>query len=194
MRIPLIALLCSLSIPALAETAPDFSLRNLENKEVKLSDYRGSVVLVNFWATWCVPCQVEMPHLETMYSELQDQGFVVLAISADDARSKSRVKPLVKSKGYTFPVLLDTETQVVTQYNPQKILPYTVLVDREGELVYRHQGYNTGDEVEMREQIEALLGGGAAPDDGAAPEPDAPSDDGPAPEPDAPEDAETPTP
>ena len=135
--------------PAQAQQAPDFTLRNLENQEVSLSELRGKVVLINFWATWCGPCQVEMPHLQRMHEELGEQGLTILAISVDEARTSSRVKPHIKSKGFTFPVLMDTNTEVVTQYNPQKTLPYTVLVDREGSIVWRHSGYSPGDEVTL---------------------------------------------
>ena len=149
------------SSPAAAEQAADFSLRDLDNKSVSLSDFKGQVVLVNFWATWCAPCQVEMPHLQAMYTDLKDQGFVLLSVSVDDARSKARVKPLIKSKGYDFPVLLDTDTKLVSQYNPSKTLPYTFIVDRAGDIAHRHQGYHPGDETDLRAQVEALLAAGA---------------------------------
>lgn len=137
--------------------ATDFTLRDIENRAVSLADYRGSVVLMNFWATWCGPCMQEMPHLQTMYDDLKDQGFVVLSVSTDDARDASKVKPLVKAKRLTFPVVLDKETTVVSMYNPAKTLPYTVLIDRQGKVAKVHQGYNPGDEKAMRAEVEALL-------------------------------------
>jgi peroxiredoxin len=143
--------------PTQAQQAPDFSLRNLDNEEVTLSALKGSVVLVNFWATWCGPCQVEMPHLQRLYDELKDQGLVVLAISVDEARTASRVKPHIKSKGFNFPVLLDTSTEVVTQYNPQKTLPYSVLVGRNGVIQWRHNGYSPGDEAKLGAKIRELI-------------------------------------
>ena len=149
--------LSSGSARALGELAPDFTLRDMDGKSVSLSAYKGSVVLVNFWATWCGPCQVEQKHLQQMYTDLSGKGFVVLAVSADDARTSSQVKPLIKRNGYTFPVLLDTATAVVTQYNPSKTLPYNVIVDRAGHIRNVHQGYNPGDEVGLRAEIEALL-------------------------------------
>ena len=68
--------------------APDFTLRNLKQKNVSLSDYKGKVVLVNFWATWCAPCKTEMPHIQKMYTDLKGKGFEVLAISVDERRDK----------------------------------------------------------------------------------------------------------
>lgn len=147
--------------------APDFTLRDIENKEVRLSAYEGKIVMLSFWATWCGPCLVEMPHLQRIYDTYKDQGFVLLAISADDAKSASRVKPLVMAKGFTFPVLLDSQTRVVTQYNPSKTLPYSELLDAQLNVIWRHQGYTPGDEKEaearVKEAVEALQASKATP-------------------------------
>lgn len=140
------------------EKAADFTLRSIEGKEVKLSDYRGKVVMVNFWATWCGPCKVEMPHLDKMDKDFEAQGFEVISISTDDARASSKVKPLIKRGGFGFTVLLDKDTSVVSQYNPAKTLPYNVLIDKEGNIYKVYQGYNPGDEKEMRHDVEQLLG------------------------------------
>lgn len=148
---------------AAGEVMPDFTLRDLNNKEVKFSDFKGKVVVVSFWATWCQPCMVEMKHLEVMQKELKDNDFTVLSISTDDARSASMVKPIIKRNGYTFPVLLDKQTKVVSQLNPSKTLPYTVIVDKEGRIAATHMGYNPGDEVQLREEVDALLAGSALP-------------------------------
>ena len=143
------------------ESAPDFTLRDINGSEVSLSSYRGKVVLVNFWATWCGPCKLEMPHLDKMDRELEAKGFEVISISTDDARAASKVKPLIKRGGYGFTVLLDKDTTVVSQYNPAKTLPYNVLIDRSGKIHQVYQGYNPGDETELRAAVEALLGSGA---------------------------------
>ena len=145
---------------AAGEVAPEFSLRDINNKPVALADYRGKVVLLNFWATWCQPCQVEMPHLQKMQDELGEKGLVVLSVSIDDARAASMVKPLIKRNKYTFTVLLDKDTKVVAKYNPDKTLPYTAVIDREGRIQNVHRGYNPGDEVALRKEVVALLDGG----------------------------------
>jgi peroxiredoxin len=145
------------SASAAPKMAPDFSLRDLQNQSQTLSQHRGKVVLVNFWATWCQPCMVEMPHLEAMWKEFGPKGLVVLGISADAARDAGKVKPLITTKGVTYPVLLDPQTTVVSMYNPSKTMPFNVLVGRDGSIASVHSGYNPGDEVSLRKEIEALL-------------------------------------
>lgn len=140
-----------------AGKAPGFTLRDLDNQEVRLADMEGKVTLLSFWATWCAPCMVELVHVERMYQTYKDQGFVVLAINADDARSTGRVKPLVKSKGWSFPVLLDPQTKVVSMYNPTKTLPYSELLNAQHEVIWRHQGYTPGDEVDLEKRVVEAL-------------------------------------
>jgi peroxiredoxin len=154
------------SAQAAGEQASDFSLRDLNNKEVSLSDYKGKVVLVNFWATWCGPCKVEMPHLDKMDKDFESRGFEVLSISTDDARAATGVKPFIKKNGYQFTVLLDKSTSVVSKYNPAKTVPYTAIIDREGRIAHTHMGYNPGDEDKMREEVLELLGPADAPTEG----------------------------
>ena len=150
------------SAPALAaDPASDFTLRDIDGKEVTLSALKGKVVVLSFWATWCGPCKEEMPHLFEMYKKYGEQGLVILSISTDDARSASKVKPFIMKMGYTFPVLLDRDSTVVGAYNPAKTLPYTVVVDREGNVAHRATGYNPGDEAHLEQLILPLLGGGA---------------------------------
>ena len=147
------------SVSYAADNAPAFSLRDINGKQVSLEDYKGKVVLVNFWATWCGPCQAEMPHLQKMYVDLEDQGFVVLSISADNARDASKVKPLVKRNRYTFPVLLDKDSTVLNQYNPESVLPYNVLIGTDGNIIWQKASYAPGEEVELRAKVVEALGG-----------------------------------
>lgn len=145
------------ALAASNKVAPAFTLRDVNNQSQSLAQHSGKVVLVNFWATWCQPCMVEMPHLEAMYKELGPKGLVVLGISADAARDAGKVKPLITTKGITYPVLLDPQTTVVSLYNPSKTMPFNVIVDRDGTIASVHSGYNAGDEVTLRKEIEALL-------------------------------------
>jgi peroxiredoxin len=140
-----------------ADKAADFTLRDLTGQEVHLADTAGKVVVLSFWATWCGPCKEEMPHLNKLYNEKKGAGLVVLSISTDDARSASKVKPFIEKMGYTFPVLLDRESTVIGTYNPSKTLPFTVIIDRQGNIAHVASGYNPGDEVGLGQKIDALL-------------------------------------
>lgn len=140
-----------------AGAAPDFALRDLAGRTVRLSDHRGKVVLVNFWATWCVPCRVELPHLERLHRQYGRDGLVVLGVSIDGPDSSAEVDPQARRYGLTFPVLLDEETRVVALYNPKKTAPFTIIVGRDGQVARRREGYHAGDEVEVEADIKALL-------------------------------------
>ncbi len=159
-RSALVALL-SLGLPyvpaAYAGSATEFTLRDLEGVAVNLADHKGKVIVLSFWATWCGPCKEEMPHLQKLYTEKKDQGFVLLSITADDARTASRVKPYIASKGFNFPVLFDKESAVVGIYDPGKTLPWTVVIDRDFQVVDSHGGYDPGDEVKLAAKVTELL-------------------------------------
>jgi peroxiredoxin len=109
----------------------DFSLTDLDGKSWTLKDLRGKVVLLNFWATWCPPCRKEMPDLEALYLRFKDQGFVVLAISDEDA---AKVTPFLAERNITYPVLLDRGRKVNEQFQIEGI-PKNFVFDREGKLV-----------------------------------------------------------
>jgi peroxiredoxin len=160
-RLALVASLLVGSAHAGGKAAPDFTLRDVNGASHTLAENKGKVVLLNFWATWCGPCQVEMPHLQAMAKDLAAKGLVVIGVSADSARDASKVKPLVMSKGLTYEVLLDPQTTVVSQYNPTKTLPFNVLIDRAGNIDQVFSGYNPGDEVNLRAQVEKLLAAAA---------------------------------
>jgi peroxiredoxin len=154
--IPLLALLLAAPASA-ADRAPGFTLRDIDGRSVSLSQFAGQVVLISFWATWCTPCQAEMPHLQRFHDQYRSQGFTVLSINTDDPRSASQVKPIVKAKQLTFPVLLDRETTVVGLFNPAKTLPFSVLIDRQGAIAKVFTGYTPGDEVLVEEAVRVLL-------------------------------------
>jgi peroxiredoxin len=137
--------------------AADFSLRDTAGRTVRLSDHLGKVVLVNFWATWCVPCAAELPHLQRLYETHGAGGFVVLAIAMDGPESVAGVGPFARRYGLTFPVLLDEETSVVAVHNPRRTAPFTVLIGRDGAVAGSREGYTAGDEVALEAEIRALL-------------------------------------
>ncbi len=115
----------------LNKPAPDLTLTDLEGRAVSLADYRGQVVLVNNWATWCPPCRAEMPILEAYYQKHQAKGFVVLAIEAGDL--KEEVLAFVRQVGLSFPVLLDPEGRSLAAFG-NMALPNSYVVDRHGKL------------------------------------------------------------
>jgi len=110
---------------------PKFTLQDLAGKKWSFSDLRGKVVVVNFWATWCPPCRKEMPDLETLYERFESKGFVVLAISDEDA---AKVAPFIHERGITFPVLLDPGRKVNKAFIVEGI-PHSFVYDRDGKLV-----------------------------------------------------------
>jgi len=137
--------------------ASDFTLRDLDGKQVHLSDFQGKVVLLDFWATWCVPCQAELPQLEELYQKHKDEGLVVLGIAMDGPESVAQVVPFSRRYNLTFPTLLDEETRVVGAYNPQRIAPLTVLIDKRGIIARVRNGYNAGDEKLIADDVANLL-------------------------------------
>ena len=161
----LITFLLFVSLPIIAQNkeditgrkAPNFKLVNLDGKYVELDKETGSgPVLLSFWATWCKPCLEEMVEYNKIYEQYKDKGFTLLAISTDTEKSVAKVKPYIKSKGYNFPVLLDTNSEVARKYYAQQ-MPYTVLLDKSGNIVYSHLGYMKGDEQKVEKLITELL-------------------------------------
>jgi peroxiredoxin len=145
--------------------APVFTLPTMEGDTFRLEEYRGQVVLLNFWATWCPPCVYEMPSMERLYQDLREQGFVVLGVSVDvdpgdpdeQGRSQGIVREYVDRLGVTFPILLDPEGRVEGVYNVSG-LPTTYVIGRDGRIEGRIVGAREWDSEEYRGRIEELLG------------------------------------
>ncbi|HSQ50467.1 MAG TPA: TlpA disulfide reductase family protein [Nitrospiraceae bacterium] len=116
-------------VPTVGMQAEDFRLTDLAGKEQSLGQYRGKIVLLNFWATWCKPCTTEMPAMQTMYDKLRDQGFVVLAVN--ELEDDAKVREHIKQYGHTFPVLMDHDNKVANQFGVFG-LPVSVFIDQEG--------------------------------------------------------------
>jgi peroxiredoxin len=147
-----------LVVPSKAQNAINFTLKDLNGKETKLSDHIGEkIILINFWATWCLPCIKELPHLQRIYETYQDKEFIMFAISVDGPGTLAQVRSFVNRNNYNFPVLLDTESKVVALYNPRVLLPYTILIDNDGQIYHVQQGYSPGDEVVLEDKILELF-------------------------------------
>ncbi|MBA5863849.1 MAG: redoxin domain-containing protein [Nitrospira sp. CR1.1] len=115
--------------PAAGMPASEFSLTDLQGKAHSLEQYKGKVVLLNFWATWCKPCTSEMPAMQTVYDQLRDKDFVVLAVN--ELEDEAKVREHIQQYKHTFPVLLDHENRVANQYGVFG-LPVSVFIDQQG--------------------------------------------------------------
>jgi peroxiredoxin len=135
--------------PVVGQPAPNFALRNADGEIVKLSDLRGKVVWVNFWATWCRPCKQELPDIQKLYGEKRDQGLEVLAVNYQDPREDAI--GYFRDNDLQIPMLLDASGSVYNQYRLQG-LPDSFFVDREGNVAALHYGYMT--EEKMRQRLE----------------------------------------
>ncbi len=143
---------------AAAQRASDFTLKDLAGRAWSLGEsFPDKVVLLDFWATWCAPCVKELPHLQELQDAYGEKGFQLLTISIDGPDAVADVSAFVARYGFSFPVLLDTESRVISVYNPSLVLPHSVLVDRRGIIRYVHQGYSPGDEQLLEKKIIALL-------------------------------------
>ena len=136
------------------QTAPDFVLKSATGENLRLSEYRGDVVMINFWATWCGPCRQEMPLLDELYTRYQRVGFNLLGVNIDD--DSRRAMAMVNELGISFPVLFDEDKKVSKLYEVEA-MPLTILLDREGTVRHVHHGYQPGYEQKYLNEIRSLL-------------------------------------
>ncbi len=137
-----------------SEMAPNFTLKNRSGENVKLSELRGQVVLVNFWASWCGPCRQEMPILEKLYKKYKSLGFVILGVNVDD--KPKQAESLLKLIDVSFPVLFDTDKKISEKYKVTA-MPSSFLIDRDGKLYSEHKGYLPEYELMYKKEIKTLL-------------------------------------
>ncbi|MEW6116437.1 MAG: TlpA disulfide reductase family protein [Nitrospirota bacterium] len=153
-------ILCSASFVSAANPgspAPAFTLTDISGKKISLSELKGKVVLLNFWATWCGPCKAEMPALNRLYIELKDKGFVILAVSLDTAEKP--VKSFIAEKKLAFPVLMDSDKELSFDLYAVMGLPTTFIIDKKGIIVERILGDREWDAPQMKDKILKLLSG-----------------------------------
>lgn len=137
----------------------DFELEDMKGALTKLSSYRGKFVFLNFWATWCGPCRIEMPSMQRVYEELKGEGFVIVAVNLQEDRKL--VKRFLDQYGLTFPVLLDKTGRVGATYGARSI-PTTYLIDREGYIIGRAIGAREWDTPEIQSLFQEILEKGVA--------------------------------
>jgi peroxiredoxin len=156
------AVLLALALPAAAQelkpwpggATPPLELSDLQGKKHRLADYRGQVVLVNFWATWCVPCREEMPSIERLRASLEGRPFAVLAVNL--AEPESRIHKFLEAVPLRFPVLLDRDTRTTRAWQA-KLLPATYIIGPDGAIRYRHLGELDWSKPEVRDVILGLM-------------------------------------
>lgn len=136
------------------DPAPDFDLPSLEGPRVALRDLRGEVALVNFWATWCKPCEDEMPAMQRLYETLSPEGFELVAISVDESRDD--VEAFRERLGVGFPILLDPDQTVSRRYQTTGF-PESLLVDRQGRIIERYVGPREWDHPDYVTRVRRLL-------------------------------------
>ncbi len=139
--------------PAPQSAAPGWQLQDLQGKSVKLSDFKGKVVLLNFWATWCPPCREEIPDLVSLQKQYAAQGLVVLGVSMDEG-GPARVAAFAKKYAINYPVVMGTD-EVSDAYGGIQVLPTTFIIDRKGNVVDGLQGAT--DRAGFEEKIKPVL-------------------------------------
>lgn len=136
------------------EAAPNFTLKSLGGKNLKLSEMAGNVVLINFWASWCGPCREEMPLLNALHNKYEPLGFAVWGVNVEE--DSANAQGFLNNFPVDFPILLDNTNKVSKQFKVIA-MPTTVVVDRDGNMRYLHQGYKSGDEATYRKIVKKLV-------------------------------------
>jgi cytochrome c biogenesis protein CcmG/thiol:disulfide interchange protein DsbE len=142
-------------------TLPSVTLKTLEGKPVNIQDYakNGKVTVISFWATWCTPCKKELDAIAKDYKRwTEEYGMELVAVTIDDQRALPRVKPLVSQKKWDYTILSDIRQEFQQAMSVQTI-PHTYVVDKEGKIVYSHNGYLPGDEKKLEEKLKELAKG-----------------------------------
>jgi peroxiredoxin len=129
--------------------APDFTLKDLDGQPFRLSDTKGKVVILDFWATWCPPCRMELPHFESLYREYKDKGLVIIGVSLDRGGAAA-VKPFVETNEISYTILIGDQ-RITALYGGIRGIPTTFVIDRRGHIVEKFVGYRS------KEVFESLI-------------------------------------
>jgi len=153
--ITLLILLLPLSLHAEKKSA-DFTVRNIKGKYLRLSDFKGKVVEIAFWATFCKTCRKKLRHLEKLYKKYKSKGYVVIGVSTDGPETQSKVKPIVRRYKLSFPIVVDTESTISKLFNPKRSTPYSVII-KGGKLVKKREGFQISDLDLIEKDVRKLL-------------------------------------
>lgn len=154
----LLFVLVAFALQAAAQL-PSVTLKDINGKTVNTAELSndGKPFIISFFATWCKPCNRELTAISEVYEEWQDEtGVKLIAVSIDQAQNINKVKPLVDGNGWTYDVLLDPNSEFKRALGIQMI-PYVLIVDGKGNIVYKHNGYTEGAEAELIEKVRGLL-------------------------------------
>jgi cytochrome c biogenesis protein CcmG, thiol:disulfide interchange protein DsbE len=160
MKKTLLALVASLvALTTFAQKSlPSANVKTLEGQTLNVQELgkSGKITVISFWATWCSPCKKELDAIKDYYDEWKEKyGVELIAVSVDDARTAAKVPAMVKEKGWEYRILLDTNKEFSQTANVASV-PYTILLNSTGNIVFEHTGYTPGDELELEEKIKEL--------------------------------------
>ncbi|MBL7803639.1 MAG: TlpA family protein disulfide reductase [Saprospiraceae bacterium] len=161
MKKTLLALVvCFVALGAFAQnkTLPSVNVKTLEGQTLNVQELgkSGKITIISFWATWCSPCKKELDAIKDYYEDWQkDYDVVLVAVSVDDARTAAKIPAMVEEKGWEYRVLIDSNKEFQQAANVASV-PYTILLDQSGNIVFEHTGYAPGDELELEEKIKSL--------------------------------------
>lgn len=145
---------------AQSQDLPTTKVRDINGKPIAFNETieKGKVTLVSFWATWCIPCKQEIKNIKGKLADWQKQAdFNYMTVSIDDSRATAMVKTYAKSQGWSFPTYVDPNSDLKRSLNFQNV-PYTIIVDQNGKIVYQHTGYEEGSENQLFEKVKELTG------------------------------------
>ncbi|MDZ7715155.1 MAG: TlpA disulfide reductase family protein [Balneolaceae bacterium] len=134
--------------------AKDFTVTLTNGEQFQLSEYRGRVVIMNIWATWCAPCHAETPDFVDFYNEYKDKGLTILGVSVDE-QGKSVVQPFIEKYNVTYPMVIDKDNTIMDKYGPTMGIPTSYIIDKEGNLRYFALGALT--QKELKPKVDKLL-------------------------------------
>ena len=149
-----IFLLCMSTVAYSYDQAPTFTLNNLSDIPVSLSKYKGKVIYVDFWATWCGPCRSSFPWMEKMYQKYHDLGLEIIAINVDG--KKKVIEQFLRKNTVNFTILRDPKLKTASEYHV-KVMPSSFLIGRDGNFYFRHRGFNNRDKEKIEEKFRDLL-------------------------------------